>query len=43
MNVSRDVEDAVPYNQTLRMAMIVGAGVLDVPKTRTNNEINRKG
>ena len=36
MNISRDVEDAVPYNQTERVRKSVGAGVPDRPNTRTN-------
>ena len=42
MNISRDVEDAVPYNQTERVRKSVGAGVPDRPNTRTN-AVNYKG
>ena len=35
------VEDARPYNQTLRMAMIVGDGVPDVPKMQIAHEEER--
>ena len=42
MNISRDVEDAVPYNQTERVRKSVGAGVPDRPNTRTD-AVNYEG
>ena len=42
MNISRDVEDAVPYDISHTFRLVVGAGVPDRPNTRTD-AVNYKG
>ena len=41
MNISRDVEDAVPYNQTERVRKSVGAGVPDRPRSIREHYVYR--
>ena len=44
MNISRDVEDAIPYRLATNIPFSVGAGVPDRPRTNTANytKINKK-
>ena len=41
MNISRDVEDAVPYKQTERVRKSVGAGVPDRPRSIREHYVYR--
>ena len=42
MNISRDVEDAVPYNQTLRMSQLCRGLLSSADSVKSQNDCHRQ-